>query len=125
MIMSFGIKNALAIFSRIVVVAFKYFIHKFIEVYFDDWTVFGLIKNHIKSLRMMLECFCEYQISLNLKKCIFFTPFVILMGHMVCDDRMLVYHNKTAIILDLPPPTIVKQLRATLGHTGYYRKFVE
>ena len=34
-IMLFGLKNAPAIFSRIVVVAFKTFIHKFIEVYFD------------------------------------------------------------------------------------------
>ena len=31
---------------------------------------------------------------------------------------------KVAIILDLPPPTSVTQLRATLGHTGYYRKFI-
>ena len=51
--MPFGIKNAPAIFSIIVVVVFKYYIHKFLEFYFDDSTVFGLIKDHIESLRMM------------------------------------------------------------------------
>ena len=30
---------------------------------------------------------------------------------------------KIAIIVNLPPPKSVKQLRTTLGHTGYYRKF--
>ncbi len=44
-IMPFGLKNALVIFSRVVVVVFKEYIHKFLEVYFDDWTVFGLLKN--------------------------------------------------------------------------------
>lgn len=42
MVMSFGLKNAPAIFSRVVVAAFKEFIHKFLEVYFHDWTMFGL-----------------------------------------------------------------------------------
>ena len=36
MVMPFGLKNSTAIFSRIVVAAFKYFIQKFIEVYFDN-----------------------------------------------------------------------------------------
>ena len=35
-VMPFGLKNAPAIFSRIVVSAFKDSIHKFLEVYFDD-----------------------------------------------------------------------------------------
>ena len=35
-VMSFRLKNALAIFSHIVVAVFKEFIHKFLEVYFDD-----------------------------------------------------------------------------------------
>ena len=35
-VMPFGIKNASTMFSRIVVSSFKYFIHKFLEVYFDD-----------------------------------------------------------------------------------------
>ena len=62
-VMPFGLKNALAIFSRIIVAAFKYFINKFLEVCFDDWTLYGLIKDHIESLRMMLECCRQFQIS--------------------------------------------------------------
>ena len=73
---------------------------------------------------MMLERCQWYQIALNLRKCIFFTPFGVLMGHVVCHDGILVDKEKVAIILDFPPPTSVMQLRSTLGHTGYYRKFI-
>ena len=33
--------------------------------------------------------------------------------------------TKIAIIVNLPPPTSVKQLHTMLGHTGYYRKFIK
>jgi hypothetical protein len=36
--MPFGLKNAPTIFSRVVVEAFKDFLHKFLEAYFDDCT---------------------------------------------------------------------------------------
>ena len=68
MVMPFGLKNAPAIFSRIVVSTFKYFIHNFLEVLFDDWTIFGLVRDHIENLRMMLERCHQYQIVLNLRK---------------------------------------------------------
>ena len=123
--MPFGIKNELAIFSRIVVSAFKDFIHKFLEVYFDDWTMFGLVRDHIESLCMMLYRCCQYQIALNSKKCILCAPFGVLLGHVVCRDCILVDPAKIAIILDLPPPTSVMQIRSVLGHTCYYRKFIK
>jgi hypothetical protein len=53
--MPFGLKNALAIFSRVVVATFKEFIHKFLEVYLDDWTMLSLLKDHIKVLILMLD----------------------------------------------------------------------
>ena len=84
--------------------AFNVFIHKFLEAYFDDWTVFGLIKDHIESLKMMLECCRQCQISLNLKKCIFCALFGILLGHVVFPDESLVDPAKIAIIVNLPPP---------------------
>lgn len=42
-VMPFGLKNTLAIISRVVVTTFREFIHKFLEVYFDDWHMFGLL----------------------------------------------------------------------------------
>ena len=116
--------NAPTIFYKIVVSAFKYFIHKFLEVYFYDWMVFGLVRDHIENLRMMLERCRQYQIALNLRKFIFFAPSGVLLGHVVCQDWILVDPTKVAIILDLPPPTSITQIRYTLGHTGYYQKFI-
>jgi hypothetical protein len=72
-VMSFGLNNALAIFSRVVVKAFKEFLHKFLEAYFGDWNVFSLLKNYIECLRLMLDKCRQCEISLNLKKCILFS----------------------------------------------------
>jgi hypothetical protein len=101
--MSFGLNNAPTIFSRVVVEAFKEFLHKFLEAYFDDWTIFSLLKNHIECLRLMLDKCRQCEISLNLKKCIFFSPFGVMLGHIVCKQGLLVDPSKIIIIIDLPP----------------------
>jgi hypothetical protein len=38
-VMPFGHKNMPAVFSRIVITTFHDFIHKFLGLYMDDWTV--------------------------------------------------------------------------------------
>lgn len=53
--MPFGLKSAPTIFSHVVITTLKEFIHKFLEVYFDDRTVFILVKHHEASLRLMLD----------------------------------------------------------------------
>ena len=124
-VMMFGLKNAPAIFSKVVVTVFKEYIHKCLEVYFDDWTIFGLLKKHVEALRLMLAKCQQHQISLNLKKCIFCVPFGILLGHIVCRQGLMVDPTKIAIVINLPPPNSVRKLRATLGHTGYYKKIIK
>jgi hypothetical protein len=106
-IMPFGLKNAPTIFSRVVVAAFKDFIHKFLEVYLDDWTMFSLLKDHVEVLRLMLDRCKQCQISLNIKKCIFSAPFWILLGHVVCKQGLLVDPAKIVFIVNLPPPKSV------------------
>jgi hypothetical protein len=79
-IIPFGLKNSPAMFSRVVVATFKEFIHKFLEVYLDDWNMFSILKDHIEVLKLMLDRSRKCHIFLNLKKWIFFTPFGILLG---------------------------------------------
>ena len=106
--MPFGIKNAPAIFSRVVIADFEEFIHQFLEVYLDDWIVYSLLKDHVEVLRLMFEICRQCQISLNINKCIFGTPFRILLGHIVCKQGLLVDPTKIIVIVNLPPPKLVR-----------------
>jgi hypothetical protein len=54
------------------------------------------------------------------------------LGHLskyywdtVCKQGLLVDPTKIAVIVNLQPPKSVHQLRETLGHTCYYRKFIK
>jgi hypothetical protein len=73
----------------------------------------------------MLERCKKCHISLNINKCIFNTPFGILPVHIVCKHGLIVDLEKIVDIGNLPPPMSVCQLRETLGHTRYYRKFIK
>ena len=86
-------------------------------VYFDDWTIYSTLKDHCIWLRLMLERWRQIQLSLNIKKCIFFTPIWILLGQIVCKEGIKVNFTKIKIILDLKPPVNPKQVRVLLGHT--------
>jgi hypothetical protein len=54
-VMTFGLNNSLAFFSRVMFAMFKEFIHKFLELYLDYWIVFILLKDHIEVLNIMLD----------------------------------------------------------------------
>ena len=54
-IMPFSLKDEPAIFSRVVIATFKEFDYKLLEVYFDDWSVFGFVKCHVTGLCLMLD----------------------------------------------------------------------
>ena len=117
-VMPFRMKNAPVVFSWVVVTAFKEFIQKFMQVYMDDWTLYGLIKDHLENICLMLERWRKRQIALNLKKCILCAPFGIPLGHIICKQGILVDPTKIVLNLILLPPTNMKMVHATLGHTG-------
>jgi hypothetical protein len=73
----------------------------------------------------MLEQCKQCQISLNINKCIFGTPFRILLGHIVCKHGFLVDPVKITVIVNVPQPKTVCQLRETLGNTRYYKKSIK
>jgi len=73
----------------------------------------------------MLDRCRQYQISLNIKKCIFGVPFGILLGHIVCKQGLMVDPAKIVVIINLAPRNSAKKLRIALGHMGYYRNFIK
>jgi hypothetical protein len=73
----------------------------------------------------MLDKCRQCQIVLNLKKRVLFSPFGVLLGHILCKQGLLVEPSKISIIVDIPPPMPVKQLCTALGHIGYYIKIIK
>jgi hypothetical protein len=54
-VMPFGLKKSLTVLSRFVIASFREFIHKFIEVYMDDWTIYSTLNEHVALLRLMFD----------------------------------------------------------------------
>jgi hypothetical protein len=102
------IEECIGHFSRVLVEKFKDFIHKFLEVYLDDWTMFSLFKYHVEVLRMMLDGLRKCHLSLNIQKCIFNAPFEMFLGYVVCKHGLLVDPTKMVVIVNLPPPNSVR-----------------
>lgn len=73
-------------------------------VYFHYWTIYSLIKEHIKWLRLMFERCRKIQLALNSKKYIFSIPIGILLGHVVCKDGIKCDISNIKLILDHNPP---------------------
>jgi hypothetical protein len=48
-----------------------------------------------------------------------------LLGHIVCREGVLVDPAKVAKIVNMTSPMSIKQLRSSLGHTGYYCRFIQ
>jgi hypothetical protein len=124
-VIPFLLKNASVGFSRIVIAAFREFIHKFIEVYMDDWTIYSFLREHVALLQLMFDRCRELQISLNIRKCIFNVPHENLLGHILCQEGVLVDPAKVAVIVNMPPPMSENKLQYTLGHIGYYCRFIK
>lgn len=87
--------------------------------------MFKLVKHHVESLRWMLDTCRMYQIMLNLKKILFCVPLGFLLGHVVCREGLMVDPVKMMVIINLEAPRSMQQLLTTLGHTGYYKKFIK
>lgn len=52
----------------------------------------------------MLERCRQIHLTLSIKKCIFATPIIIILGNVVCKDGIKVDLSKIKVILDLKTP---------------------
>ncbi|CAN6687748.1 unnamed protein product [Malus baccata var. baccata] len=122
--MPFGLCNAPATFQRCMVSIFSDFIEKIIEVFMDDFSVFGdSFDGCLENLTLILKRCVETNLVLNWEKCHFMVKQGIVLGHIVSERGIEVDKSKIDLVRYLPSPTSVREVRSFLGHAGFYRRF--
>ncbi|KAL3682263.1 hypothetical protein R1sor_000285 [Riccia sorocarpa] len=123
-VMPFGLTNAPATFQRMMTTIFRDYLRKFIEVFLDDFCVYSSKATHQEKLKLTFDKCRESQLCLHPEKSFIAMKEGILLGHRISIKGIEVDHEKVAIIVELQPPSCVRDVRAFLGSTGYYRRFV-
>ncbi|GJV45738.1 reverse transcriptase domain-containing protein [Tanacetum coccineum] len=124
--MPFGLCNAPGTFQRCMMAIFHDMIKKTMEVFMDDFLVFGdSFASCLSNLDKMLKRCEDTNLVLNWEKCHFMCKEGIVLGHKVSKSRIEVDRAKVDVIAKLPHPTTVKGVRSFLGHVGFYRLFIQ
>ncbi|CAL8993287.1 unnamed protein product, partial [Prunus brigantina] len=123
--MPFGLCNAPATFQRCMMAIFSDMVERFMEVFMDDFSVFGSsFDDCLHHLSLVLKRCRETNLILNWEKCHFMVRQGIVLGHVVSSKGIEVDKAKIDIISNLPPPSSVKGVRSFLGHAGFYRRYL-
>ncbi|KAL1193559.1 putative mitochondrial protein [Cardamine amara subsp. amara] len=124
--MPFGLCNAPATFQLCMMSIFTDMIEDFMEVFMDDFSVYGSsFKDCLDNLCRVLARCEEKHLVLNSEKCHFMVTDGIVLGHKISEAGIEVDKAKIEVMINLQPPSNVKALRSFLGHAGFYRRFIK
>ena len=124
--MPFGLCNAPSTFQRCMVSIFSDYIENIIEVFMDDFFVYGdSFDKCLDNLSLVLERCLETNLVLNWEKCSFMVDHGIVLGHVISSRGIEVDKSKVDLVRSLPYPTSVREVRSFLGHAGFYTRFIK
>nr|GEU75958.1 reverse transcriptase domain-containing protein [Tanacetum cinerariifolium] len=113
--MPFGLCNAPGTFQRCMIAIFHDMIEKTMEVFMDDFSVFGdSFSSCLSNLHKMLKRCEDTNLVLNWEKCHFMCKEGIVLGHKTSKSKIEVDRAKVDVIAKLPYPTTVKGVKSFL-----------
>nr|GEV32180.1 reverse transcriptase domain-containing protein [Tanacetum cinerariifolium] len=124
--MPFGLCNAPGMFQRCMMAIFHDIIKETMEVFMDDFSVFGIsFQTSLSHSEKMLKRCEDTNLCLNWEKSHFMVKEGIVLGHKISKNGIEVDKAKVDVIAKLPHPTTVKGIRSFLGHAGFYQRFIK
>ena len=96
-----------------------------VAAYLDDIIVTEQTKaEHLVNLRRVLEALDNYDMKLQLDKCVFFATEVSYLGYIISKDGLRASDERVQAILQYATPTDLKQLESFVGKLNYYGTFL-
>ena len=116
--MPFGLRNAPALFQRLMEYVLRGLQFTSCLVYLDDILVFSSsLKAHIHDLECVFDRLRSAGLKLKSSKCFFAKREITYLGHKISAEGIKVDPEKTKAVEEYPVPTNVTETRAYLGLT--------
>ena len=123
--MPFGLCHSLATFQRCMTMIFSDFLGDSLEVFMDDFFVFGDdFDNCLAHLTKILQVCIRKSLVLSWDKSYFMVREGAMLRHLVSSKGLEVDKAKIEVIKNLPLPTTLRDLKSFLGHVGFYHRFI-
>lgn len=124
--MPFGLCNGPATFQRLMEACLGDLNYESLLIYLDDIIVFSSdFSTHLQRLELVFERLVQHGLKLKPSKCHLFRSEVKYLGHVVTEQGIAPLPERVEAIQSWPRPTTIRELRAFLGLTGYYRRFIK
>ena len=96
---------------------------EYVRTYLDDLLVIsnGSFEEHLQQLGKVLQRLRRAGLKINAEKSSFFAPEIEYLGYLLTKDGIKPVQKKIQAVLDLQPPTTLKELRSFLGMVQFYR----
>ncbi|XP_028208461.1 uncharacterized protein LOC114391685 [Glycine soja] len=126
LVMPFGLTIAPSTFQAAMNDLLRPFLCKFVLVFFDDILIYSPTWSaHLTHLQQVLQLLLDNHFYAKLSKCNFGVCSVDYLGHIISGNGVQADLTKVQDILAWPTPKSLTALRAFLGLTGFYRRFVQ
>ena len=124
-VLPFGVKNAPAVFQREMQRVFRDRLYRGVMCFIDDILIYSrTVEEHAELVEWVLKRLTDEGYYAHPDKCEFFQKEVSFLGHVISERGVAVQQHKVASVTNWPQPRNKKEVRAFLGLTGYYRKFI-
>ncbi|KAE8241240.1 hypothetical protein A4X13_0g7503 [Tilletia indica] len=121
----FGLRNAPAVFQRLMDKLLGELRWKEAVVYIDDVVVATVtLDEHVRALEILLSRASQAGLKFSPSKCTFAIPSLVLLGRKVSGAGVAVWQDRAKAVQDLPRPRTLQELYHALGLFNYYRAFI-
>ncbi|KAE8228087.1 hypothetical protein CF326_g6994 [Tilletia indica] len=121
----FGLRNAPAVFQRLMDKVLGELRWKTAVVYIDDVVAAtATLQEHLETLDVILTRATQLGLKFSPAKCTFGVPSLTVLGRKVSGAGVAVWQDRAKAVLDLPAPKTLRELYHALGLFGYYRAFI-
>ena len=120
-VMPFGLTNAPATFQRLMDLALRPDLYRWLLVYIDDLLVMAKsVDDMLDRLRLVFTMLRKANLKIKWRKCSFFQKEVKFLGHVVSGDSIKPDPENVRAVEFFPVPNSKQKVQSFLGLVNYY-----